>query len=107
MNALLSAGAVATGAEEEDASDDEAALLFAGEAGEVEADVWASDADDEAGPSDKEDGEEEEGTAQAAHQQDRQQGDSLAEDEAPAARPPPGRRRWGTTHLTMFGSLKT
>ncbi|CAL8462032.1 g1563 [Coccomyxa elongata] len=84
--------AVATSAEEEDASGDEAALLFAGEPAEVEADVWASEAD-EAGPSDKEDGEEEEGTAQAAHQQDKQQGDPLAEDEAPAARPPPGWRR--------------
>lgn len=99
MISLLYAGAVAVGAEEEAASDDEAALLFAEEAADIEADVWASDAD-EAGTSDKEEGEEEEGeegTAQAAHQQDRQQGDTLAEDEAPTARPPPGRRRWGGT----------
>ena len=105
MELLNLAGAVAVSEEEEAASDDEAALLFAEESVGVEAVVWAVDAE-QAGPSDKEEGEEEEeeeGTAQVEDQQDRDLGDPLAEDEAPAARPPPGRRRCGGHHtLRVF-----
>lgn len=81
----------------EAASDDEAALLFAEEADEHEADVWASD--DEAGPSDLEAEEaEEEGTAQDADRaQQQQRGDPLPEDEVGGLRGPPGRRRCAFT----------